>query len=191
MKDQERELKVLLSKEQADTLLKQNTFKPARIQTNTYYDTDDLDLRKEGMALRIRTIKPDPGIPDSKPVHILTIKKPLDSITKYEYEREIHTDSLSGLNQEEQEWIRSHLSMNKPLRPIAHFQTERSICELPQAEYSIDHTVFDHHDDYEAEYEYRQDHDGIQAFNTILKPAGVKWTENGPSKIARAMMNSK
>lgn len=189
MNDKEQELKILLTKEQADTLLRQHHFLPARIQTNTYYDTKEQTLRKAGMALRIRTILPDPSDPQAEAVYILTIKKPLNRTTKYEYEQEIHTNRLKDLTLEQKAWIQDHLDLSEPLEPVATFQTERAICNLPDAEYSIDHTTFAGHDDYEAEYEYRTDHDGISAFNSLLKPAGLAWEENGPSKIARAMMD--
>lgn len=187
MNDQERELKVLISKEQADTLLRQNRFMPARRQINTYYDTADRTLRRQGIAARIRTIKGQTE--DDPDQYILTVKKPLDSITKYEFERPVHTNVLSDLNEEEADWIHQKIEESEPLQPVATFMTDRSICTLPDAEYSIDHTRFRNHDDYEAEYEYRTDHDGISAFNKILEPAGIQWKENGPSKIARAMLD--
>ena len=42
-------------------------------------------------------------------------------------------------------------------------------------------------EDYEIEYEYTSDHDGIHFFNSILEKYGLKWTKNCPSKIARAL----
>ena len=40
---------------------------------------------------------------------------------------------------------------------------------------------------YEIEYEYTSDNDGIHFFNSILEKYGLKWIKNCPSKIARAM----
>lgn len=73
------------------------------------------------------------------------------------------------------------------LQPLVQFETTRSICNQPEAEISIDHTIFAHSDDYEIEYEYRQEHDGIRRFNEILKPLGLSWEKNGTTKLARAL----
>lgn len=195
MQDTERELKAMLSQEQADKLLKSSAFTETRVQKNTYYDNPDQSLKQNGMALRIRTIESDQVSNQKHPVeakYILTIKKPLDSITKYEYERPVHTNKLKDLNEEERSWVQDHLNADQTLdslNPIASFTTTRHICQFPDAEYSVDHTVFDHHEDYEAEYEYRKQHDGIKAFNRILSAAGLQWTKNGPSKIARAFQS--
>ena len=46
---------------------------------------------------------------------------------------------------------------------------------------------YKNHTDYEIEYEYTSDHDGIHFFNSILEKYGLKWVKNCPSKIARAL----
>ena len=40
--------------------------------------------------------------------------------------------------------------------------------------------------DYDIEYEYLKEHDGIKTFNEILHPFHMKYEKNCPSKIARA-----
>lgn len=178
MSDQERELKVLLSKEQYQTLLKSLKFDHIRTHVNTYYDDDQGSLKSRGMALRIR---------QTEGKNILTIKKPLDAITKYEYEISVHTSDFSKLNPSEKEWIDNHMPFQMSFHPIVTFTTIRHILNLPDAEVSLDETQFRNHTDYEIEYEYRHEHDGITVFNHLLQPAGIQFTKNGPSKLARAM----
>ena len=46
--------------------------------------------------------------------------------------------------------------------------------------------IFNDIHDYEIEYEYLKEHDGIKTFNEILHPFHMKYEKNCPSKIARA-----
>lgn len=185
MPDQEKELKLLITQKQAEELLHQLPINKCYLQTNTYYDLKEKNLRQKGIALRIR--KREDG------QCIITIKKPLDATTKYEYERFVQSETLKDLNKEEKDWILSHLEdiSLEALEPLVQFETKRCICELDQAEVCIDHTKFKNHDDYEIEYEYRQDHDGITQFNKILKPLGLDWKKNGLTKLARALEDKK
>lgn len=176
--DIERELKVMLSKAQYDKL---KSILPSGIeirQKNTYYDSEDGQLKKNGCALRIRRTSSG---------NILTIKKPADEISKKEYEIPIEADSLSELSSSQWAWIQHHLDLQKPLRQIASFSTCRTIIETPAAQIDLDETDFGSVKDYELEYEYHIDHDGISALNQILNPLGIKFEKNGPSKIARAL----
>lgn len=182
MHDQEQELKLLIPKDQAEALLNTLPIQETRRQVNTYYDTPNKDLRQKLNSLRLREL-PSGEV-------ILTIKKPLNATTKYEYERLVQSKTLEELNEEEKAWVNDHLEGTttiENLYPLVRFETIRSILKQPEAEISIDHTIFSHHDDYEIEYEYRQDHDGIQRFNEILKPYGLRWEKNGATKLARAL----
>lgn len=182
MQDQEQELKLLIQKDQAQALLKSLPIQETRHQVNTYYDTPNKALRQKLNAFRLREL--------SNGDIILTIKKPLNATTKYEYERAVQSKTLEGLNEEDRAWANAHLegvATIEELQPLVRFETTRSICNQPEAEISIDHTVFANHDDYEIEYEYRQEHDGIQRFNEILKPLNLHWEKNGATKLARAL----
>lgn len=181
MKDMERELKILVSKEQFNALMNIVNPQDCRKQINTYYDTIHQDLKRQGMALRIRQIEN---------TNILTIKKPLDSITKYEYEREIHTPCLNDTNSEEREWINEHLGFNSEgLQPFVATATLRCIKVTGHAEICFDQTDFAHHTDYEIEYEYTDDHDGTAEFQKLLNHIGLKYEKNCPSKLARAVLD--
>lgn len=187
MHDQERELKVILNKEQAEKLIHQIQFEKPRTQINTYYDSPRGTFKEKGIALRIRHIVRDNGDDE----WILTIKKPLDAITKYEYEKPTTAQSLEELAEEDIAWIKSHIPFPDDIEKLVSFKTERRILELNNAEVSLDHTFFANHDDYEIEYEYRSDHDGIKAFNELLKPLNVQFEKNCLSKLARAVLDKK
>lgn len=173
----ERELKLLVSKEEFHSLLKTLPFSEPWTQTNTYYDSADQIIRKQGGALRIRTI-------GSK--HILTLKIRKDEITHYEYEKEIPTDQLEKIQDPEiLGWLKEyHIPSN--LKKTAQFTTIRQVYECENAELCADETEYTDHIDYEIEYEYHRNHDGISEFNQILAQIGQKYIKNCPSKIARA-----
>ncbi len=188
MNDQERELKILISKDQYDKLENLYPFDICREQINTYYDNTAGDLKQRQMGLRIRQIPKQNG----KCEYILTLKAPLDSITKHEYERVVNAPTLDQLSIETKDWLEEKLDHVAPLDdflPILKTRTIRKIYELPEAEFCLDYTEFAHHSDYEAEYEYTKDHDGIAQFNALLAPAGLKYEKNCPSKLARAVMD--
>lgn len=179
MKDNtERELKVLLTKEQYEKLLHSYDFDKTITQTNTYYDTEDSQLKNLGGALRIRNIGEQ---------NILTLKLPQDAITKQEYEIPVHTSDIHELSPEEKKTITDHVDLKKDVSPIARFTTIRNLKYLPNAELCLDENHFGNVTDYELEYEYTTDHDGIQVLNDILKPLGLHFEKNGPSKLARAI----
>lgn len=183
MDNQERELKILLTQMQADLLLNHIDFKTPRTQINTYFDSPDGFYKSKGIALRIRQIMQK----DNTEQRILTIKKPLDEITKYEYEKRTNTHNLDNLSSEDIQWIKSYIPMPADLQLLISFKTERWIYDLDEAEICLDHTYFDHHDDYEIEYEFKSKDASVEAFNQFLHPFGIEFINNCPSKLARAM----
>lgn len=187
MNNQERELKVLLTQQQANQLLNQIDFQKPRIQINTYYDNPDQFYKSQGIALRIRQIVGEQG----NDQWILTIKKPLDSITKYEYEKETTAHTLDQLTKEDIAWIQSYIPMPDDLQTLVSFKTERWIYDLNEAEISLDHTYFQYSDDYEIEYEYKSDSASIEAFNALLKPFNIEFKKNCHGKLARAIKDQK
>ena len=115
----------------------------------------------------------------------LKIKK--DEYTHYEFEKEISTENINEIEDPEiLNWFNQY-RIPKNLHPTANFTTLRNVYEFENGELCLDKTTFKNHIDYEIEYEYTSDHDGIQFFNSILDQYGLKWQKNCPSKIARAM----
>lgn len=182
MKDTERELKILLTKEQYEKLRDLLPEAVCREQTNTYYDTADGLLKFHGFALRIR---------DVNGKHIMTVKKPMDSITKYEFEQVVSAGRFDDLPASEQQWGFEKLGLGQiELKPFISLTTLRCMKKTDQAEICLDRTTFAHHTDYELEYEYTKDHDGISVFNELLSKVGLHYEKNCPSKLARAVIDS-
>ena len=175
----ERELKCLLDPEQYEFILNSYDF-PIKIhQNNTYYDTIDGCLKNRQSAMRIRTI-------DSK--YIFTLKIRTDDITLIELEKEVQDNKIEHAfeDQEIANWIQIHSIPTDVIKTV-DFSTERKIQPLENAELCLDQTNFYGHIDYEIEYEYTKEHDGIAEFNRILHPFHMEYIKNCPSKVARAV----
>ena len=109
----ERELKILVSKEQFKKILNSYEFKKPITQTNTYYDTNDQKIKHMNGALRIRTIEN---------THIFTLKIKKDSITHYEYEKEIQTTNINEIKDPEiLGWIQQY-DIPTNIKPITSFE---------------------------------------------------------------------
>lgn len=173
----ERELKILISQEDMNTIIQSYPFSQPWMQTNAYYDDINNTVKNKGGAVRIRTINDK---------HIFTLKIRKDEITHYEYEKEIDTDQFENITDPEiKEWLRTYdIPFN--LRKIVSFTTIRRIYSFEDAELCADITEYETHKDYELEYEYHRNHEGISEFNQILAKIGIKYEKNCPSKIARA-----
>ncbi len=177
--EQERELKCMLTKEEFDHILSSYDFPILIDQINTYFDTSDQLVRKEGCAIRIRRIKDR---------FIFTLKKRTDPITLIELENDVSSDDIEEITDPKIiSWCDQYHIPLRDLKPVTSIRTVRHLMKTEKAEICLDHTYFSHTQDYEIEYEYLQDHDGIRAFNEFLKPFGLQFKKNCSSKIARAM----
>lgn len=174
----ERELKILVSEEIYEKIIHSYDFEKSRIQTNTYYDDENHSLKNKKGAMRIRTIQDK---------YIFTLKLRKDDYTHYEFEKEIHTNDINKIDDFEiLDWLKKY-DLPKEVKPIATFTTDRKVFVCARGEICADKTIYSSHTDYEIEYEYNCEHDGISFFNEFLAPFHMKYTKNCPSKIARAM----
>jgi uncharacterized protein YjbK len=174
----ERELKLLIDEEVYNKLLHSYDFQNPITQTNTYFDTKNQDVKKQHNAVRIRMIQ------DKK---IFTLKIRKDEYTHYEFEKEINTENIDDINDTEiLNWFDQY-QIPKNLDPTVSFTTLRYVYKFEHGELCLDKTDYKNHTDYEIEYEYTSDHDGIHFFNSILEKYDLKWIKNCPSKIARAL----
>ena len=141
----ERELKLLVDEKVYNELLHSYDFHNPITQTNTYFDTDNQDVKKQHGAVRIRTIQ------DKK---IFTLKIRKDEYTHYEFEKEINTENINEINDPEiLNWFDQY-QIPKNLKPTASFTTLRNVYEFENGELCLDKTVYNHKIDYEIEYEY-------------------------------------
>lgn len=179
MNNKERELKLLISKKKFNEILKSYEFPYCRQQTNIYFDTSNEKVKSQGCAVRIRTY-------DNH--CIFTLKKRVDPITLIELEKDIDTTDIHKITDSEVlGWLKEYHIPIHDLHPTTKIMTTRYILKTHQAEICLDHTIFSNTEDYEIEYEYFEDHDGIKKFNEFLKRFGLHYIKNCPSKIARAM----
>lgn len=176
----EKELKILITKDQYEKLLHSNTFDEVIEQTNTYYDDDEGNLRSRSSAFRKR-------VTDSAVYY--TLKRPLNENTKYEAEEKHPADDQSDLQTVFDRLNETDIPLSSDLHQVAQFHTTRNLIRTPEAEICLDKTVYPNHTDYEVEYEYMTNHDGIQKFNEFLNPVHMKYEKNGLSKLARAFQD--
>lgn len=176
----ERELKVLINKTQYKKIGKSYDFSDGYTQTNTYFDTNDSYLKEHKGALRIRS---------KENKKILTLKIKTDAITHIELEKEINVDTIDQIDDPEiLSWFEQY-HIPKDVIPIASLTTFRKEYETEYATICLDYTTFNNTSDYELEYEYKKEHDGITQFNNLLKPYEITYEKNCPSKLARAIQS--
>lgn len=147
-----------------------------KTQVNTYYDTDELAIRKAKGAMRIRTI-------DDR--FLFTLKRHTDSGVA-EYEKFVMANDLSVFDDEEIKTLLDSIPITGSLKKITVLTTDRAMIFLDHAELCFDVNHYGDRVDYEIEYEYKQPHDGRTVFNEILACADLVYTKNCASKIKRA-----
>lgn len=177
-KNIERELKMLITKEQWESIISYFHITSCYLQTNIYFDTPDGKLKKIHGAFRIRNLGNQ---------RVFTLKLPIDSITKHEFEYPTQATSFHTLSLNEKQFIQSKTGIKEEMIEIAHFSTQRCEKKLDQAILCLDKTNFGSHVDYELEYEYTKKHDGIEQLNKLLQPLGLEYKKNCPSKLVRAI----
>lgn len=174
----ERELKILVSQDIYEKIIHSYDFTKPWKQTNTYFDTPDHSIKNQKGAVRIRTIGDR---------HIFTLKIRKDAITHIELEKDIDRSNMQSITDPEiLNWFKEYQINKEQLSPITTFSTVRQTYDFEHGQLCADKTIFSNHIDYELEYEYFDQHDGISFFNQILEPFHITYIKNCPSKIARA-----
>ncbi len=177
-KNIEIELKILVEKEKFYELLNLYPDISFKKQVNVYYDTLDYQILKKHGAMRIRT----------KDTHTFTFKNGTSNGLE-EYECIVSENSISALNTSEiTEFLNSH-NIYGPFQEISTLSTYRGIVETENAEICFDINEYNGITDYEIEYEYKNNHDGVKCFNKILENVNIKYNYNCLSKIQRAIEN--
>lgn len=176
-KNIEKEYKILLTKQEFENLLsfyEPLTFKK---QVNVYYDTHDNKIRSLGGAMRIRT---------KEGHHTFTLKM-FSEEGLQEFECSVDENDISALNCKEIMRLLENYDVQAPFQKIASLTTKRAVFETKQAELCFDISEYNNTIDYEIEYEYKEDHDGLTLFNEILSKINARYDKNCSSKIARAL----
>ena len=174
------EYKILVSKEQFMQLSDLYPDKVFVLQTNTYYDTENLDLRNQKCAMRIR---------EKNNTFLITLKTPARQ-GHHEYECFVDENSPQMFEISEIREILNQLHIHKPIVEIGRCATKRAVVKTDKAELCFDINEYNNIIDYEIEYEQTCDHNGKEEFNKILSLIGLKFEKNCTSKIKRTL-NSK
>lgn len=171
----ETELKVLVNKDEFN-MLKSNYDLTFIKQINTYFDTRDFQLRKQGCAMRIR---------ERENQFLFTLKTP-DVNGHVEHECIVNGKGVEALQDERILALLKELHLTGEFVVIGELVTQRGVVQLESAELCFDINEYNNTVDYEIEYEYKFPHDGRTVFNEILKPIHKTYIQNCKSKIARA-----
>ena len=172
------EYKMMVSKEEFETLRSLCPEQTILIQRNVYYDcTPSTTLKK--MAMRIRDLQDE---------HIFTLKIPTEQGVR-EIEMNLPENSVEAFNDPQIKELFESLDLHYPVHILAEMTTHRHLRVYPEGELCMDHSIINGKDDYEIEFEISQDAEkGKAFFMDLLKKAGLEYRENHRSKFARCVL---
>lgn len=147
-------------------------------QMNIYYDTANHDLKSAKCAMRIR---------DKNGEHLFTFKAPGERNGKLEFEKNLNENSIDALKDSEIQTLLSKYISNFDIIEIGRLVTYRAVIEIDHAELCLDVNLYNDKIDFEIEYEWKDEHDGLTCFNKILSQIGLSYIKNCKSKIARCL----
>lgn len=176
-KNIEKEYKILVTKDQFSTLLKNYPEAKFIEQINTYYDTENMDIRNARGAIRIRQITD---------TFIFTLKMHSEE-GLLEFEKEVNANHISIFEDVEIQELLSTYGISGNIKEITTLTTQRAMIKTEDAELCFDMSMYNGITDYEIEYEYKKDHDGRTIFNALLASVGLHYEKNCTSKIKRAI----
>lgn len=172
----EKEYKLLVNKEQFETLLANYPNLTFTLQINYYYDNQQLEIMNQHGAMRIR---------EKEQQFIFTLKKVIHD-DLFEYECVVPKNDASIFNLPEIKQVLDDFNIIGPFCQINQLETKRAVFATPLYELCFDINTYGDIIDYEIEYEYRKNHDGLSNFQSILNKANLIYTKNSTSKIHRA-----
>lgn len=178
-KNIEKEYKILVNKTEFTTLLKLFNNPKFILQTNTYYDTLNDYLKKQKWAMRIR---------HKNEKNIFTLKTPISEDSLNEYETLCQSDHMDELiNNPSITNLLMKQKINPPFKVIANIKTYRFTYSTSEYDLCFDYNLYNDKEDFEIEYEYLKNHDGLKNFNALLAIINKKYQKNCPSKLKRCL----
>ncbi|MEI3597523.1 MULTISPECIES: CYTH domain-containing protein [unclassified Oceanobacillus] len=180
------EFKNLLTKAEFDTLLETFPFpKEPFKQTNHYFETEDLRLKKQRSALRIR---------EKNGEFTLTLKEPFGDGLLETHDKLTQKEAASWLNGKPvaKANIGKRLEqLGIEFRDLKYFgdlTTERREYENKDTLYVLDYSMYNNQDDYEFELEAKNRAEGEKVFKWVLETNHIPLRQT-PNKIERFFMN--
>lgn len=184
----EQELKVLLSKQQFESLLEHwhlDKAQPSLKQHNTYYDTSEQTLKASDAALRLRNFA------DSS---VWTIKHRQNIYQSLEY-HQTNPTPLAPPSQLSNAAIQKAALLNflaeqaitlPELKQTYDIQTERWLIAADFGEFALDRSQFGEQVDYELELETDQLETAQVAFTSFINAFGIEMKQ-ADTKLSRAV----
>ena len=174
------EYKTMLDKEEYQSLLPLFADTELVVQTNHYIDTPDQLIRKEKMALRVRTFTDQAE---------LTLKVPED-VGHFEYNQDLNPEETKEILQHQQfpDGEIKNLLISKEI-PVEHLAvwgsltTERFEKETDAGLVALDHSLYLDTEDYELEIEV-ETAEQEENFHQFIKEHGIVYKAS-KNKIAR------
>lgn len=173
----EKEYKLLVSQHDFETL---RSFFPdlkGVDQINRYYDNANHDLTRKHIAMRIRT---------KNNTYLFTLKRHTSEGLQ-ECECYLANDDITQLSSQPVKDLLNSFGISGHFECIASLTTNRAVYLSPDYELCFDINYYNDKVDYEIEYEYRTEHDGLSNFKAILNQANLEYQQNAPAKIKRAL----
>lgn len=174
----EKEYKQIIDQKTFELLLRKFDNLEEVIQENIYYDTSDLYILKHKCTCRIRSINTE---------HVFTLKRFIAKELK-EYEINVHTNDSSVFEIKEIKTLLHSFNIPTNLIRQTSLLTHRYIYNTGNALICLDKNTYNNIVDYEIEYEYINDHDGLSIFKKLLASVGVKYSNNTKGKMYRAII---
>ncbi|OCN05733.1 hypothetical protein A4S06_07620 [Erysipelotrichaceae bacterium MTC7] len=175
----EKEYKILVSKEQFDQLITNYPEIDFITQTNYYYDNESYEIMKQKGAMRIR---------ESAGTKLFTLKEIKDD-NLIEYEQIVEQVDPAVFDDAQIKKVLAKFHLEGPFVQVASLTTKRAMFIGDGYELCFDINTYGDKTDYEIEYEYTHEHDGLTNFNSILAKVGLIYKQNAPAKIVRALQH--
>ncbi|MCF3942084.1 CYTH domain-containing protein [Oceanobacillus alkalisoli] len=182
------EFKNLLTKAEFDTLLETFPFPKEPIkQTNHYFETENLELKKHHSALRIR---------EKNGEFTLTLKEPFGDSLLETHDQLTQKEAASWLNGKPapKKNVGKQLEQLEvdftDLKYFGELSTERWEYQNKDTLYVLDYSTYNEQDDYEFELEAKSRPDGEKVFKWVLETNHIP-KRRTPNKIERFFMNLK
>lgn len=176
----EKEYKIIVSEQQFNRLLINYPNLKFIKQINTYYDTIDMQIQSmHGMhgAMRIR---------EKNNSYLFTMKSNSEE-GLLEFECPVNQNDVSVLQNTEIQNLLHSYGIQGPFTMLTNLTTFRGVVQFDCAELCFDRNLYNGLEDFEIEYEYKKDHDGLSNFEKIIKAADLVYKSNCDSKIKRAL----
>lgn len=141
------EYKTEITERDYERLLESLSFEKGKQQKNYYYDTEDMRLFKQGIMCRIRNVSN---------TFLFTVKVPQE-VGVLEFE--VNLDTLSLDHEAIIAYFEALNISIAALQIVAWSDTLRSIYADTYGEWCLDFSTFEHHTDYELEYELYEYHE--------------------------------